>query len=421
MGGVLHQREDESGSTTSGGGWNPCAKGSAGAFTGISKKDYRAHPKVVKSRYVNHAAMADTSAEVGALARPQTEGGDPFGTHRTVEPRGALPQPASRVDNDFSRIYAGELLLAVDTLNVDAASFRQMEEAGAKIGEAAEAAVSRNVLETIASRGKQHNPVTGSGGMLLGRVLQVASDRADAATLKPGDRVATLVSLSLTPLRVDRVLAVRIASAQLDVEGEAVLFASGAYARMPSDLPERLALAVLDVAGAAPQVARLVKPGASVCIFGAGGKSGILCAAEARRAGGPSARVIGVETHEPYAADLRALGLCDEVLSLDARDPVAARVAVLAANGGREVDLSLSCVNVTDAEMSAIMVTRDRGIAYFFAMSTSFTKAALGAEGVSKDVDLVIGNGYAVGHADHSLAMMREMPTIRALFEKRYG
>jgi L-erythro-3,5-diaminohexanoate dehydrogenase len=364
--------------------------------------------------------MADTSAKVGERARILAEGGDPFGTHRTLEPKGALPQPAQRLDNDFSRIYAGELLLAVDTLNVDAASFRQMEEAGATAGEASEVAVSRMVRETVAVRGKQHNPVTGSGGMLLGRVLQVSSEHPDAAVLRPGDRVATLVSLSLTPLRVDRVLAVRAPSAQLDIEGEAILFASGAYARMPADMPERLALAVLDVAGAAPQVARLVKPGGAVCIFGAGGKSGILCAAEARRTGGPTARVIGIESYEPYANELRALGICDEVLSLDARDPVAVRTAVLAANGGREVDLSLSCVNVGDAEMSAIMVTRDRGIAYFFAMSTSFTKAALGAEGVSKDVDLMIGNGYAHGHADHSLAMMRDLPAVRALFEKRY-
>lgn len=365
--------------------------------------------------------MVESSAKVGQRERQLAPGGDPFGTHRTLEPKGALPQPAWRVDNDFSKIYAGELLLAVDTLNVDAASFRQMEEEGAAAGEAAEVAVSRRVSETVAARGKQHNPVTGSGGMLLGRVLQVAPGHPDAATLKPGDRIATLVSLSLTPLRVDRVLAVRPPSAQLDVEGEALLFASGAYARMPADMPERLALAVLDVAGAAPQVARLVKTGSTVCIFGAGGKSGILCAAEARRTGGPTARVIGIESHAPYADDLRALGLCDEVLSLDARDPVAARTAVLAANGGREVDLALSCVNVADAEMSAIMVTRDRGVAYFFAMSTSFTKAALGAEGVSKDVDLVIGNGFAHGHADHSLAMMRDLPAVRGLFERRYG
>jgi L-erythro-3,5-diaminohexanoate dehydrogenase len=78
-------------------------------------------------------------------------------------------------------------------------------------------------------------------------------------------------------------------------------------------------------------------------------------------------------------------------------------------------------VNVADTEMSAILVTKDRGVAYFFAMSTSFTKAALGAEGVSKDVDLVIGNGYAHGHAEHTLQMLRDLPQVRALFEKRYG
>jgi L-erythro-3,5-diaminohexanoate dehydrogenase len=352
--------------------------------------------------------------------------GDPFGTHRALEPEGALPQPATRLDNDFSRIFAGELLLAVETLNVDAASFRQMEEAAAP-GETEEAAVSRIVRETVAARGKQHNPVTGSGGMLLGRVVLAASDRPDAAALRPGERVATLVSLSLTPLRIDRVRAVRPASAQLDVDGEAVLFATSAYARMPADIPERLALAVLDVAGAAPQTARLVTrlstlvgagPPPTVCILGAGGKSGVLCAAEARRRG---ARVLGVEAHAPFAEDLRALGVCEAVLELDARDPVAVRRAVLAASGGREADLALSCVNVPDAEMSAILVTRDRGVAYFFAMSTSFTKAALGAEGVGKDVDLVIGNGYAHGHAEHTLAMMRDLPAVRSLFEKRYG
>ncbi len=355
---------------------------------------------------------------------------DPFGTVRSLEPKGALPQPALRVDSDFSRLFAGEMLIGVETLNVDAASFRQMEEAaGPGLSDVErDAAVARQVEATVARRGKQHNPVTGSGGMLLGRVLQLAPGRAGGAA-QVGDRVATLVSLSLTPLRIDRVKAVRRLSAQIDVEGEAVLFASGAYARLPPDLPERLALAVLDVAGAAPQVARLVsrvvsRQGASketVVVLGAGGKSGILCAAEARRTGGARVRVVGVEKHPAFADDLRALGVCDAVVVADACDPVAVRREVLAATNGEEADLVFSCVNVPDAEMSAVLVTKDRGTAYFFAMSTSFTKAALGAEGVGKDIDLMIGNGFAHSHAEHSLGMMRAMPVVRALFERRYG
>jgi L-erythro-3,5-diaminohexanoate dehydrogenase len=315
------------------------------------------------------------------------------------------------VDNDFSRLFEGEVLLGVETLNLDAASFTQMEQAGD---------VTVTVLRTVTDRGKQHNPVTGSGGMLLGKVLQIAPGRP-AEQLAVGDRVATLVSLSLTPLRIDRVLSVRPASAQMDVEGEAVLFASGAYAKLPADLPERLTLAALDVAGAAPQAARLVKPGAVVVVLGAGGKSGILCAAEARRTGGKDACVVGLEASEKAAEELRALGLCDAVTTVDARDPVAVRRTVLEATGGRDADVTFSCVNVPDVELSAILATRDRGVVYFFAMSTSFTKAALGAEGVGRDVDLFIGNGYAHGHAEHTLSLLREMPAVRALFERRYG
>jgi len=361
------------------------------------------------------------SAELRPAGRPVAPGGDAYGTHRGLVPPRALPQQAWRVDNDFTRLFQGETLVAVETLNVDAASFAQMEEAAREAGATSESALSGEVahivLRTITDRGKQHNPATGSGGMLLGTVLQVGAGRA----LSAGDRIASLVSLSLTPLRVDAVRAVRRASAQIDVEGEAVVFASGPCVRLPPDLPERVALAALDVAGAAPQVARLVAPGHVVVILGAGGKSGVLCAAEARRRGGSAACVVGVESNLAAAHELRSLGLCDAVLSIDARDAVAVRSAVLEATSGREADVTLSCVNVPDAEMAAVLVTRDRGVVYFFAMSTSFTRAALGAEGVGKDVDLFIGNGYAHGHAEHTLGILRAAPALRALFEHRYG
>jgi L-erythro-3,5-diaminohexanoate dehydrogenase len=347
-------------------------------------------------------------------ARPIAPGGNVYGTHRAVEPAGSLPQPAWRLDNDFTRLFEGEALLAVETLNIDAASFAQIAGQGAKDRE-----IAHIILRTVGERGKQHNAVTGSGGMLLGRVLQIAPGRSGELTV--GDRIATLVSLSLTPLRIDRVVAVRSECAQLDVEGEAVLFASSAYAKLPRDIPERVALAALDVAGAAPQVARLVKPNDVVVVLGAGGKSGLFSVAEARRCGEAGATVVGIEADAQAVDELRALGLCDAVVQLDARDAIAVRRAVLDATSGREADVTFSCVSASDVEASAILPTRDRGVVYFFAMSTSFTKAALGAEGLGKDVDLFIGNGYAHGHAAHTLAMLRDMPRLRALLERRLG
>jgi L-erythro-3,5-diaminohexanoate dehydrogenase len=341
--------------------------------------------------------------------------GDKYGAHRVIAPAGSLPQAAERVDNDFERVFDTEILIDVDTLNIDAASFRQIsQEVDADLGRIAE-----HVRQIIATRGKQHNPVTGSGGMLLGRIARLG--HAVSTTAKVGDRIATLVSLTLTPLRVDAVRAVRATSAQLDVNGQAVIFASSPFAVMPSDMPERVALAALDVCGAPALVARAVQPSDDVLILGAGGKSGLLCAVEARKQLGAQGRVIGLENHAPAAEELRALDVCDAVIQADARDPLAVRNAVLAANDGREVSVAISCVNVDGAELGAILSTRDRGKVVFFAMSTSFSRAALGAEGAGKDVDLIIGNGYAQGHADLTLDLLRNSSQLRALFERRYG
>jgi L-erythro-3,5-diaminohexanoate dehydrogenase len=340
---------------------------------------------------------------------------DPFGTHRVLDPQGTLPQPALRLDNDVSHRFDSEIIVQVRTLNIDAASFRQMEAANPENG-----GVERTVLSTVAKRGKQHNPVTGSGGMLLGRVAWVGAHALERG-FAVGDQVATLASLSLTPLSLSRVIAVRPASAQIDVEGWAIVFWSAPLAKLPDDFSERLALALYDVAGAAAQVPRLLRAGDTAIVLGAGGKSGLLVCAQARRSVGPSGRVIGVESHPPFADQLESLGFCDAVIRADARNPVALRAAVLATTGKGEADVVFSCVNVPGAEMSAVLLTRTRGRAYFFAMSTSFTAAALGAEGIGKDIDMYIGNGYAEGHAAHTLDLVRSCPPLRELLERRFA
>jgi L-erythro-3,5-diaminohexanoate dehydrogenase len=255
--------------------------------------------------------------------------------------------------------------------------------------------------------------------MLLGRVTWVGSTARERG-FSPGERVATLASLSLTPLLLKQVGAVRRESAQLDVEGTAIVFFSAPLMRLPTDVPERLALAVCDVVGAAPQVARHAAASDIVVVLGAGGKSGLLSCFAARRSIGPGARLLGVEVDEGYAAELAALSVCDEVIRVDAREPLKVREAVLKATSGKEVDLVVSCVNVEGVEPSAILIARPRGKIYFFAMSTSFTAAALGAEGVGKDVDMYIGNGYAEGHAEHTFELLRTSPSLLALFARRY-
>jgi len=329
-----------------------------------------------------------------------------YGTHRVLEPRGVLPQPARRLDNE-SAPFDNEILVDVETLNVDSASFHQISESVG--GDPAK--IAERILQIVGERGKMHNPVTGSGGMLIGTVRWVGP--ALKTDLKPGDRIATLVSLSLTPLKISKIKAVRPETDQVDVEATAILFETGLYAKMPADIPDTLALAVLDVAGAPAQANRLVKPGSTVLILGGGGKSGLLCSYVAKRNG--AKRVVCFDYSEASLERARRLGCYDEYIQGDARDAIAVMKAV-----GEKADLTLSCVNVPGAELSAILATKPDGMVYFFSMATSFTAAALGAEGVGSPVDMLIGNGYYPGHADVTLQLLRENPTLRTMFEELY-
>jgi len=364
----------------------------------------------------------------------------PLGLHRVIEPPGVLPQAAWRLDPSPA-IAPDEVRIRVDRLNLDAASYRQIREAHASVPDKIRA----TVLDIITTRGKMQNPVTGSGGMLTGTVDEIGPQ--SPLGLKPGQRIATLVSLTLTPLVITDGLARWDGqSEQVPCEGHAILFARSMAAVLPDDLSVELALAVLDVCGAPALTRRVVSEGNVVLVVGAAGKSGSLSAAAARQAG--AAKVIGVVPTEEEAALLstplatakdggaegvprgvrpRRAGpspapespLADEIVVADARDPVglAGRVGVV----GGPADVTVVCVDVAGCEGGAILSTKQGGTVIFFSMATSFSAAALGAEGMAADVTMLVGNGYVPGHADFALDLIRTTPSVRQLFERRVG
>jgi L-erythro-3,5-diaminohexanoate dehydrogenase len=341
----------------------------------------------------------------------------PLGVHRVLEPPGAMPQDAWKLDNTPAA-GENEILCDVEVLNIDSASFAQIAQAcgfdAVRIGD--------HVAANVRARGKQHNPVTGSGGMFLGRVLHIGEALRGAVDICVGDRIASLVSLTLTPLQIDAVTGVDVGTARIWIRGKAILFQSGIWTRLPEDFDEEVALCVLDVAGAPAQVRRLCSAGQTVLVVGADGKSGLLACAQAKACVGESGRVIGIvpSADTPGARLLTGDALVDELIVADARDAVASSRQVEAA-APQLADLVINCVNVPGTELCSILCARDGGTIYFFSMSTSFTAAALGAEGLGRDVTMIIGNGYTKGHAQIALQTLRDRPKLHAHFNQTYA
>jgi len=203
--------------------------------------------------------------------------GHRLGAHRVLVPPGALPQNAWKLDNTPAA-FANEILCDVDVLNLDSASFAQIRTFCS--GDPQK--IADHISATVRERGKQHNAITGSGGMFVGRVREIGAALKTKIDLREGDPIASLVSITLTPLYLEAVNGVEVTTGNVGVRGNAILFESATWAKLPEDIDAGVALAVLDVAGAPGQIDKLVRPGMTVVIIGADGKSGMLACARAR-------------------------------------------------------------------------------------------------------------------------------------------
>lgn len=326
---------------------------------------------------------------------------DPFGCYRSLDPPGVLPQNCWKLDSD-PHPKPGEKAVAVEVLKVDSASFRQLREESDRRNRSLE----ETILDLVAERGKLHNPVTGSGGILLG-------------SLADGRRIATLISLSLTPLHLERIEWIDTEKARIHVRGTAILFEKTLFCDLPGDLPEGAALAALDVAGAPARCGPLSRSAERVLILGAG-KAGLLVAAAIRQEN-PRAQILVADLKAGAVRPFRDLGLCDRGLTVDATSPLATYNAVDEATQGALCDLAINVVNVPNSEGATILSTRDGGIIYFFGMATDFARAALTAEGVARQVEMIIGTGYVEGWTDYALGLLREDPALLGHFKQAYG
>ncbi|WP_052475973.1 L-erythro-3,5-diaminohexanoate dehydrogenase [Cohnella kolymensis] len=336
-----------------------------------------------------------------------------FGTHRVLEPQYSLPQPAWKLDNNMV-IYESELLIAVETLNVNSVSFAQIYNEC----EGDREKIADKILKIVSSRGKLHNPITGTGGMLIGRIKEIGAKYLNSQNLIVGDKIASLTSLSLTPLKIHKIKGIHMNTAQIDVQAEAVLFHSAPIVKVPDDLPLSEVMAVLDEAGAPMQAWKLVQQHDTVLIMGAGGKLGLLCAFAARQKLGDSGKIIGLVKTGKSAKRIKYAQVFDEIICADALKSVQTLKEIFGAYN--LADITIDCINCPGTETLAVLATRARGTVFFANLASNYNIASLTAEGIGKDINIFAYKGYSDGHAEFAIKLLKQNDTLRRMLSARF-
>lgn len=340
--------------------------------------------------------------------------GDAFGIGRALEPKSSLPQPAWKIDNSME-LRPSEILIDVQLLNINLVSFIEiLEEA-----EWQDDLVKKRIIDIVEARGKLHNPVTGTGGMLYGRVLEMGSAYPNNYNVSIGDEVISLTSLSLTPIRLDKILSIDYESAQLEVQARCILFANSPLVRRPKDLPLKLLVYALDEAGAPCRTDRTVAPGQSVLVMGANGKIGLLCAFAARNKLGATGRLVGLVRTEHSRLQVEGYGIFDEVIRVDATS--VEQFQALDERHFGAYDLVINCVNSPSTELSSLLAVKQRGSLFFASLSSDYKLTALTAEGIGKEIEFIPYTGYMEGHSDFTLSLLRTYPVLRDVLLQKTG
>ena len=341
-----------------------------------------------------------------------------LGIHRVIEPAGSLPQTAWKLDNTPVAQFS-ETLVEVYALHIDSASFTQI----ANICDHNLERMKRYIMDIVHKRGKMHNPVTGSGGVLIGTIRELDEIYGKNHSLTLGDTIIGLTSLSWLPLYIENINAIHLDRSEIEVTGKAIFFRSNPLAKMPSDLPHNIVVAALDVAGAPSRAAMLVQPGQRVTVLGAGGTAGLLTLCAIRQRLGSQGEIIAVEYSEKALQDVASLHVADVLVQGNATLALELVEKVKDASAGREylADLAVNVVNVPNTEFATVLLTKSSGCILFFSMATSFTTAALGAEGIASQVEMQIGNGYMPDNGAIALQLLRDYPVLKLVFTSRFS
>jgi L-erythro-3,5-diaminohexanoate dehydrogenase len=341
-----------------------------------------------------------------------------LGIHRVIEPKDSLPQAAWKLDNT-PVAQPSETLVDVKALHIDSASFTQIAGACGRDPEQ----MKKYVLDIVDQRGKMQNPTTGSGGVLIGTICQLDEIYGKLHGLAIGDTIVSLTSLSWLPLHLERIHAVHLDRSEIGITGKAIFFRSNPVARLPDDLPRNIVVAALDVAGAPSRAAQLAQPRQRVTVVGAGGTAGLLTLCALRQRLGSQGEIIAIEYNEQALQDIASLHVADVLVQGNATQPLELVQIVRGACTGREylADMAINVVNVPNTEFGTILLTKPDGCILFFSMATSFTAAALGAEGIARQVEMHIGNGYMPDNGANALQLLRDHPRLREIFIRRFS
>ncbi len=329
-----------------------------------------------------------------------------YGTNRVLEPKFVIPTSAWRLDNSRN-IRPDELRMSADLIHLEGTSFKQIgTEASNDPNE-----IRREIIDTVIRRGKLHNPVTDTGGVLYGTVEAIGDEYENKAGLSIGDKIIVNASLTSFPMHLESIGEIDRVFNQVEAKGYAIIHSDIPVIKVADDVPVKQMLFALDESGTLLKLSTLLEGKSRFLIVGNNLLSNILYGYVIRRELGENCEIICV-LDKRTGIDVRGNGIerlmprvFDQIQILDILRPV----ECIRQLGESSFDLSVNCAEIPGAETINILATREKGTVLFANLINNLNIALYITESISKELNVLGAEGYSEDYAGFDLEVIREI------------
>lgn len=329
-----------------------------------------------------------------------------YGIKRVIEPKEVLPISAWKIDNS-RKVYPDELRLKVKRIHIESAGFRQIcVESGND-----EARIKERIRDIVIKRGKLHNPITDTGGLVFGTIEEIGASFHNPQGLRVGQDVICNASLAAIPLYLQEIGKVHFGLSQIEAEGYALINETLPLIRKPEDLLVSLLLYTLDESGTLYSVHKCARDKHRSLVVGNSLLTNLLFGLAIRRAAGPGAEIVCLFDNNTdlgaRSSQLRVL--LEKTFSSIHYVNIVKPVECLENLDIGLFDLSVNCADMAGAETINILSTRDGGVVYFANMINNYNIALYITEVIRRRIDIRCGEGYDPEYAAFDIALLREI------------
>ena len=330
-----------------------------------------------------------------------------YGTERVLEPKHVLPASAWKLDNT-RYLNSGEMRLDVKRIQIEGTSFKELCLEGGDN----EQKIKQKIIDIVIRRGKLHNPVTDTGGLLFGVVAEIDDEYPNTKGLKVGDEVICNASLASIPLHIDDVTGIDRAYGQVDVEGYAIIAPKMPVLKKPADLPIKLLMYTLDESGTIYRISTTAVGKKRFLVVGNNLLSNLLFGVAIRKVARDDAEIVCLldkktdEVLKGESIDRLAAEVFTEIHYVDILRPLEC-IDTIESEG--LFDLSVNCVDLGGRGIIKNLATKSGGTVVFANLINNYNIALYITEAIARQLDIRCADGYLEAYDAFDFEIVRDM------------